>query len=145
MAAERSGAPYRRGMPPASLTEAVVALALTLTGMAPVAAANSARPWFNEQMVQGLYRELPVEDPMAIFRYVFGHLADEVFVYPTENYYYFNFSAGGRTFSGNFRLAPDARAQSRLHFAYFDTSDPAWFRYVYLGPEHGLKVVEIGP
>jgi hypothetical protein len=32
---------------------------------------------------------LAVEDPMAVFAFVFGSLPDRVKVYPTENYYYF--------------------------------------------------------
>jgi hypothetical protein len=95
-------------------------------------------------MVAGLYRELAVDDPMVVFRHLFAQLAPRVTVYPTENYYYFGFMAGGRAFSGNFRLSPDARAEGRIHFAYFDSSEPRWFRHLYLGPEHGVAVAAAG-
>ena len=45
-----------------------------------------------------------VDDEMATFGAVFGALPEAVKVYPTENYHYFSFYAGGVEYGGNLRL-----------------------------------------
>ena len=39
-----------------------------------------------------------VDDPMAVFAFVFDSLPDRVKVYPTENYYYFTFLHNGMSY-----------------------------------------------
>jgi hypothetical protein len=116
-----------------------------LLSLQPAARGDDAHPvnpsiQFNESLIEGLYLDFPVEQPLEVLGIVFEHLRSDVTIYPTENYYYFTFNAAGRSFSGNFRLSPQARAEGRIHFAYFDTSDPTWFRHLYLGPDHGVVV-----
>ncbi|MDB6134408.1 MAG: hypothetical protein JWM59_2651 [Verrucomicrobiales bacterium] len=54
----------------------------------------------------------------AVFAWVFRHLPDEVTVYPTENYYYWRLTTGGREIRGNFRPASGEREKGILSFAY---------------------------
>lgn len=55
----------------------------------------------NNSYINGLYNDLDVNDVKAVFRYVFANLDDEVTVYPSENYYYYKFTAGGKTYAGS--------------------------------------------
>src|SRR5262245_13805252 len=43
---------------------------------------------------------LDVKDPMAVLAFVLNSLPGRVKVYPTENYYYFNFYYGGAPYAG---------------------------------------------
>jgi len=128
----------------AAIYSAVAASAERQPTFAP-APQTAPAVWFNESLIAGLNRTLPLDDTMAIFETVFAELPVQATVYPTENYYYFHFAANGRTYSGNFRLSPDARAEGRLHFAYFDTSAPMGFKHLYLGDEHGVRFSRAGP
>lgn len=48
------------------------------------------------------------------------HLEKEVFVYPTENYYYFEFPAEGKLIAGNIALFANIRDDGKFSFSYFD-------------------------
>lgn len=61
---------------------------------------------------------LDVTDGRAVFDWVFQQLPAEVMVYPTENYYYWRLTAGGREIRGNFRPASGLREQGLVSFAY---------------------------
>jgi hypothetical protein len=63
---------------------------------------------------------LAVNDPMAVFAFVFDSLHDRVKVYPTENYYYFSFFQGGVKYAGNIRIEPDDSGGQTVHFTYFE-------------------------
>jgi hypothetical protein len=56
---------------------------------------------------------------MSVFASVFSSLPADVRVYPTENYFYFNFYHGGTRFAGNIRLDALDRDKGIVHFAYF--------------------------
>lgn len=62
--------------------------------------------------------KLAIDDPMAVFDWIFASLPDRVKVYPTENYYYFTFVHGGVGYSGNIRLELDERGGMTAHFYY---------------------------
>ena len=62
-----------------------------------------------------------VEDALGI---VFSRLPDEVFVYPTENYYYFTFSANGVIYAGNMRLAAPGSRQGHHSFCGIQAGQP---------------------
>jgi hypothetical protein len=94
-----------------------IATAVALLGPA---AAGSGSVIFNQHMIENLERQLDLDDPTAVFRTVFEALADEVFVYPTENYYYFKFDANGRTIAGNLRLDAADRDDGVIHIGYFE-------------------------
>jgi hypothetical protein len=61
---------------------------------------------------------LNVNDPKAVFDFVFSSLPERVKVYPTENYYYFTFINDGVPFDGNIRLDASNRDQGKVIFAY---------------------------
>ena len=55
---------------------------------------------FHQSFIEGDYPEIKnsiidLENTDQVFNLVFSSLGDEARVYPTENYYYFVFSAGG--------------------------------------------------
>ena len=109
-----------------------------------------ARPiLLNETIIQGLYSRLDVARPDAVLWHVFSALGDEVRVYPSENYYYFSFHAGGRFFHGNLRLAVEDRDRGILHFAYFeynpDPKHPDDFYSVYktYGPDSRIRIQKL--
>ncbi len=91
---------------------------------------------FNQQYIEGLQSHFPVDSTKAVFDLVFNALPDEVYVYPTENYYYFQFQANGYWIWGNIRLGVLTRDKGILHFAY----------YTYYGnpqtPDDGQSFVE---
>ena len=108
----------------------LMALAL-LAGLVPAAQAAAAqdeelpRLRTNEQYVEEAARptQLAVDDPMAVFAFVFDSLPDRVKVYPTENYYYFTFINAGIPYAGNIRIEPHERDVA-VHLAYYeDTSE----------------------
>ena len=61
---------------------------------------------------------LAVDDPMAVFSFVFNSLPERVNIYPTENYFYFTFVHRGVPYNGNIRLDASDRDQGKLHFGY---------------------------
>src|SRR5216683_478606 len=64
--------------------------------------------------------DLAVEDPMAVFAFVFESLPERVKVYPTENYYYFSFFQGGVKYAGNISIEPNDNGGQTVHFTYFE-------------------------
>jgi hypothetical protein len=89
-------------------------------------------------------RKLAIDDPVAVFAYVFGQLPQHVKVYPTENYYYFRFVHDGVRYGGNIRLAVSNRNKGEVNFSYGETpSDwnedpPSW--HAALGAGQGVAV-----
>jgi len=60
-----------------------------------------------------------LENVGAVWQLVFSQLPSEVYVHPTENYYYFTFYAAGREVWGNIRLGVQDRQENKITFAYF--------------------------
>lgn len=77
----------------------------------------------NQQVVEELLSEASVNTSSIdeVFAVVFDKLPPVVQVYPTENYYYFEFIDGGISWSGNFRLGVEDRDAGKLHFTYYPT------------------------
>lgn len=118
MPASFSRAPRGRGI-------WLLAIAASLL-IAPTARAAENPIRTNEAYVEEALRK-PGFDITAIdevLDYVFDSLADEVTVYPTENYYYFKFVHGGVPYAGNFRLDIADRDKGVIHFAYFTENTP---------------------
>ncbi len=65
-------------------------------------------------------RRFDIANVMATFEHVFNALPDQVRVYPTENYFYFQFGYRGLIYAGNMRLDVKDRDRGVLHFAYFN-------------------------
>jgi hypothetical protein len=105
--------------------------------------------FLNQAFIEGEYSKLNVEDPDTVFWHIFSQLSDEVYVYPTENYFYFSFYSEGRLFMGNMRLAPEERDQGILHFAYFEYNDQPkspddfYEKYKEYRPGGGVEVEKI--
>src|SRR3989344_8074044 len=74
----------------------------------------------NQDFIEGLYTSLDLNDTISVFRYVFTRLDDEVTVYPTENYFYYNFVAEGVHFRGTFTLFADNRDEGVFGFSYIE-------------------------
>jgi hypothetical protein len=135
------------------------AAALTLAGLANViafgpAAANETKPrlYLNQTYAEDATREtkLAIDDPMAVFAFVFGNLPDRVKVLPTENYFYFSFFHRHIRYAGNIRLDVIDRDEGKVHFAYFeDLSEWTYYdesiTHRVLDDSYGVKVEKLGP
>lgn len=118
-------------------------LALALAVSSPAQAVEIGKVHFNQTEIEEKSASVDVSDPMAIFEAVFDQLADQVTVYPTENYFYFNFFANGTKFSGNLRLHPDDREKGLVHFAFFDTSDSSDIHHIELTQDNGVTLNKV--
>lgn len=83
---------------------------------------------FNQKFIEGLYSHLDLADPDTVFKTVFFALDSEVVVYPTENYYYFQLYAGGKTIWGNLRLDASDRDQGIIHIGYFEYDENGMYQ-----------------
>jgi hypothetical protein len=101
--------------------------ALALTACTTGMAAGAENPIHtNESYVEDALRKpgFSIESIDEVLDYVFSSVADEVTVYPTENYYYFKFVHAGVPYAGNFRLDIADRDSGIIHFAYFTENTP---------------------
>ena len=101
---------------------AVLCAVVAAAGLALGAVAEEGSPvlHFNQAYVEEATRRsaLDVNDPMAVFAYVFANLPARVKVFPTENYFYFTFIHNGAPYDGNIRLDAINRDQGKVIFAY---------------------------
>src|SRR5216684_284827 len=90
---------------------------------------------------------LAVNDPMAVFAFVFNSLPDRVKVYPTENYYYFTFVHNGKSYDGNIRLDASTRDDGKVDFAYSEDLkewlDETPVQHVLLDASKGVVVEKV--
>jgi len=140
----------------------VFVIAIILLGTLPIQTSCKGRPapeertlgthapylLLNQRFIEGVYAKLDIEDIDGVFWFVFSNLPDQVYVYPTENYYYFIFYAAGRQFWGNIRLPPKEREQGMLVFAYFEFRETpsggrGFTRVKYFGPRDGVKIEKL--
>lgn len=136
-------------MAPARIFVAVLAAGLGVTQSAPaddsVTNALITNQTYIDRLVQD--RQLDIDDVGEVFWFVFSSLPAEVTVYPTENYYYFEFLQDGVSYAGNIRLDVADRDQGIVHFAYFRPKRP-WqdrdlTRYAPLGLGDGVAVEKL--
>lgn len=97
----------------------------------------------HEKWITGLYSQHKIDKPVDVFAKVFNSLADEVTIYPSENYYYFRFATNGSWYWGNFRLSHDVRDKGKIHFAYARHHDYSSLEYLLLGDKHGVTVEQL--
>jgi hypothetical protein len=72
-----------------------------------------------EHVNEGYYHQkLDLEDADAVFWEVFSKLPDEVTIYPSENYFYWQLFVQGRQVWGNIRLPAGRRERGVLSFGY---------------------------
>ena len=75
--------------------------------------------WMQEDWLQGLsHHGLDLSDAQAVFDAVFAQLPDEVRVWPTENYYYWQLASDGRSLQGNLRFPAGGTERGVLAMAY---------------------------
>lgn len=111
-------------------------------------AGPQALPFFdtNQRYIEGLGASFDPRNLMGVFALLFRNLPRDVFIRPTENYYYFSFLADGRLYRGNFRLSAENRDKGLLNFIYYEyqdepaESDEAATWYAALGPAEGVRV-----
>ena len=110
---------------------ALAAASLLALGTGAFAQAEEDWPQFktNQRYIEEVDRQtkLAINDPMAVFAFVFNSLPDRVKVFPTENYYYFTFVHNGLPYNGNIRLDASDRDHGKLHFAYSENME-VWRR-----------------
>jgi hypothetical protein len=96
-----------------------VALAL-LTSSGSGRAEQALNPvHFAETDIASLARaRVDAARPMDVFRYVLAALGDEIVVYPSEGYYYFQFQNGPQRILGNIRFDLVDAAHGKLNFGY---------------------------
>jgi hypothetical protein len=139
----------------AALALALAALAGCQTPGAGEPHPGAGTPWpktpkvhFNQDYIEGLYTEIDISNPKNVFELVFAQLRDTVTVYPTENYYYFSFNTGGKTYWGNLRLDASDRDKGVIHMGYFKFDDYQRYResnnyYKLFGKEDGVEVKKV--
>lgn len=77
----------------------------------------------NEHFIRNLYTNVDIDDPKAVFRYVYAQLDDEVTVFPSENIYYLKFTLLGKIYYGTITLYIDDREKGILGFAYVNREE----------------------
>lgn len=133
------------------LVHAALAGALALSVVsATVHGAEGPRVDTNQTYLEELKQtsDVDIADPLAIFAIVFASLPASLRVYPTENYYYFNFVHNGRPFHGNFRFDPRTRDQGKVEFGYFQglsqwQDNDGIEGFVVLDGSHGVQVERV--
>jgi hypothetical protein len=145
---------WRRPIPgfaPRRRPSIVCALAMAALSAGALSAQEMNRPQLHphENYIEEVRRAAPLalNDPMAVFGFVFDSLPERVKVYPTENYYYFTFIHLGVSFDGNIRLDASDRDDGKLHFAYSETMS-AWrdetpVNYLRLDASNGVIVDKV--
>jgi hypothetical protein len=141
------GAPPKRR----PLINLAFAAVFCLIGASGVQAADADMPKLKtlQQYLESVAQktDLKAEDPMAVLEFVLRSLPDRVKVYPTENYYYFSFTANGVTYEGNIRIDASDRDQGFINFGYVE--QPALWRPIpettfrHLGASDGVKLEKL--
>lgn len=103
---------------------------------------------FNQSFIESHQTKinLNVNNKLQIFSAVFESLPDSVFVFPTENYYYFNFVADAVNYHGNIGLFRQLIQKNRINFSYYtnhNLSVGADRNHIELGPSEGLAISHI--
>jgi hypothetical protein len=106
---------------PCIIVVVMITYSLACSGQVKTAVKDHPNPtvFFNQKVIDGLYSQTDFDDPSAVFLIVFAALDEEVTVYPTENYYYFQCYSHGSTYWGNLRLDAKDRDQGIIHLGYF--------------------------
>ena len=104
----------------------------------------------NQQYLEEVMRppSIDIADLKAVFDFVLASLPLRVKVYPTENYYYFNFMHAHVRYAGNLRFDVKDRDDGQVHFAYFEDlaewKDEAPVTHRIMGKMDGVEVEKMG-
>lgn len=104
----------------------------------------------NEEFIESLNTNLDLSDAGKVFEYVFFNLASEVTVYPTENYYYFQFPANGKIIKGNIGFFASTIDKEEVNFAFeevpnFNVSSNPVEGHATLSRKDGVEIRKIAP
>ena len=77
-------------------------------------------------------------DPASVVEFILQAAPKRAIVYPTEQYYYFEFYAGARLISGNLRFTDSDKGI--LNTGYFDRFDRSFLQSASLGPDDGIDL-----
>lgn len=128
-------------------------LILTLVLAANAVGAERPRRFIlHEHMIRDVRTAVDPQacSPGEVLRDLFAQIAPSATVYPTENYYYFSFHRGGKSYSGSLRLALDSRDKGILQYACYETYtgwlevDPKAGVQKDLSASDGVVVTKIG-
>lgn len=126
-----------------------IALAFLLLAAVPAFAQEQPKLQTNQEYIEELNRnaQAPVTDKQQMLQFVLKSLPDRVKVFPTENYFYFNFFSGGVRYAGNIRLDASDRDKGKLHFAFY-IDNVAWkpeqpVTYAVMGVDDGVKIEKL--
>lgn len=72
----------------------------------------------NFEYIDGLHSDLNLYDSWDVLNYVFSNLPERVVVYPSENYFYFRFTANGYNVKGSFALFARDRDEGKFGMGY---------------------------
>ncbi|MEP0843951.1 MAG: hypothetical protein HRF43_14705, partial [Phycisphaerae bacterium] len=93
--------------------------------------------------------QVDLDDPRAVFAYVFRSIPAQVTARPSENYLYWRFHARDKFVWGNMRLEPTDRYDGKVHFGYYEFREEltgpeeANVRYREFGPADGVRVDKV--
>ncbi len=79
---------------------------------------NTSYLLFNQKSIESLHTDLDYTNPQKVFDFVFSNMDNEVTVYPSENYYYFEFVTAGKKFNGAIGLFADIIDEGKILFGY---------------------------
>lgn len=84
----------------------------------------------NERMIErlGTPAAPPACEPRTVVADLIRQIGPSATVYPTENYYYFNFFQDGKSYSGSLRFTPGKREKGILEFACYETY-ASWLQF----------------
>ena len=114
-----------------------------------VKAGGSPQLSTNQQYLEEAMRppSLDIADLKAVFDFVLASLPQRVKVYPTENYFYFNFMHAHVRYAGNLRFDVKDRDHGVVHFAYFEDlaewKDETPVTHRIMGKTDGVEVEKI--
>ena len=103
---------------------------------------------FNQDFVNQAHMPgLDLTDRDAVLRHVLVAMREEITVYPSEGYYYFDFFNEGENIRGNLRFDASFRDEGRVSFVYFKAhgngSNPDFFHM--LSKDNGVSFKKLSP
>ncbi len=93
----------------------------------------------NDAFINGLYQRGPdISNAKEVLGYILERLPSEVTIYPSENYYYFTFTAKGKLFKGSLSLFTHNRDSGVVDIGYIEVKDNIRQHYLPSSGGYGL-------
>lgn len=113
------------------------------------AAAQDSRIRLNEEEIANLVPRPGVGvEPLDILELILRNAGDEIYVYPSEGYYYYEYQSGPATFKGNIRFDARVDYAGKIAFAVFTKThyeDYDQFYFAWLGSQQGVYLTQSDP